>query len=72
MAHPCCICGGECYCSGSWDDVIVDLTPKGCESCEYCQESIEARDALYDDDDSFDDNDYFDEDEFNTQKGDES
>ena len=33
MAHPCCLCGGECYCSGSIDDCIVDLTPAKCESC---------------------------------------
>jgi predicted nucleic acid-binding Zn-ribbon protein len=33
MAHPCIHCGGECYCSGSWDDIIVDHTPKSCKGC---------------------------------------
>lgn len=33
MAHPCFICGSECYCQGDIDDVIVSKTPKGCEGC---------------------------------------
>lgn len=33
MAHPCCICGGECYCHGDIDDCIVSKTPRNCESC---------------------------------------
>lgn len=43
MAHPCFSCGSECYCNGSWDDVIVDHTPKNCEGCgcELCESSRE-------------------------------
>lgn len=37
MAHPCCVCGSECYCNGSIDDVVVDLTPKNCTGCEMCE-----------------------------------
>jgi hypothetical protein len=33
MAHPCFECGGECYCNGDIDDVIVSKTPKYCEGC---------------------------------------
>jgi hypothetical protein len=51
MAHPCCICGSECYCSGSLDDVIVDKTPKGCEGCG-CQDF--AKDQGWDTDDDYD------------------
>lgn len=55
MAHPCFHCGGECYCSGSWDDVIVDKTPITCESCGCFQEAEERRDFEneYDDDDDW-------------------
>lgn len=55
MAHPCFNCGSECYCNGSIDDAVVDLTPKNCEGCDSCQERIEDRDGLYDDnhDDSY-------------------
>lgn len=55
MAHPCFNCGGECYCSGSWDDVVVDLTPVNCQGCDWCQEQEEMRHAELDDDS--DDND---------------
>ncbi len=43
MAHPCFSCGSECYCNGSWDDVIVDHTPKNCEGCgnELCENSFD-------------------------------
>lgn len=53
MAHPCCICGSECYCLGSIDDAIVDKTPKGCEGCG-CKEF--AKDQGWEDDD---DNDFY-------------
>ena len=33
MAHPCCQCGGECYCKGDIDDCIVSKTPVGCNGC---------------------------------------
>lgn len=33
MAHPCFECGGECYCHGDIDDVIVSKTPPNCEGC---------------------------------------
>lgn len=33
MAHPCCICDGECYCHGDIDDVITCKTPKNCDTC---------------------------------------
>jgi hypothetical protein len=51
MAHPCFNCGGECYCSGSIDDVIVDLTPMSCTSCDWCQEQEEERHWSEDDED---------------------
>lgn len=57
MAHPCCICGSECYCSGDLDDVIVSKTPKSCEGCG-CEEFAE--DQGWDDDD-VDDLDAWDE-----------
>jgi hypothetical protein len=55
MAHPCIICGSECYCHGDLDDVIVSNTPKGCTSCG-CEEESE---------DYWDDDDY--EEDFYTQ-----
>jgi hypothetical protein len=33
MAHPCYLCGTECYCKGDLDDIIVGHTPAHCESC---------------------------------------
>lgn len=54
MAHPCILCGSECYCNGSWDDVIVDKTPKNCEGCG-CEEFWDGDDDIYDDDDDFED-----------------
>lgn len=51
MAHPCIYCGGECYCSGDIDDVIVSKTPARCEGCG-CEE------MLNEDDDELDDDDY--------------
>lgn len=33
MAHPCCMCGGECYCHGDIDDTIASKTPSDCETC---------------------------------------
>ncbi len=50
MAHPCCVCGGECDCNGSWDDVIVDKTPKKCEGCG-CKDF--AKDQGWDSDDDY-------------------
>jgi hypothetical protein len=38
MAHPCCECGGECYCNGDIDDCIVSKTPRSCKSCG-CKDS---------------------------------
>lgn len=52
MAHPCAICGSECYCSGDIDDVIVSKTPKGCETC-----GCESKDDEWDDDEWDDDED---------------
>lgn len=40
MAHPCIICGSDCYCHGDIDDIIVSKTPKGCEGCG-CEEFAE-------------------------------
>ena len=59
MAHPCIICGSECYCNGDWDDCIVSKTPKRCEGCG-CEEFAEDQgwnenDILCEDD--FDDTD---------------
>lgn len=48
MAHPCCICGGECYCHGDWDDVITSHTPKNCESCG-CEDSEDDDEVKWDD-----------------------
>lgn len=50
MAHPCCMCGSECYCHGDIDDVIVSKTPKNCEGCG-CEE-------FWDGDDDFDEEDF--------------
>jgi hypothetical protein len=46
MAHPCFECGGECYCNGDIDDVVVCKTPKNCEGCG-------CRELLGEDDDDF-------------------
>lgn len=43
MAHPCIYCGGECFCCGDLDDVIVCKTPKMCQSCG-CEEDFESDD----------------------------
>lgn len=51
MAHPCCMCGSECYCGGDIDDVIVSHTPGTCEGCG-CEEFW---DSDGDHDDSWDD-----------------
>ena len=59
MAHPCFNCQSECYCNGSWDDCIVEYTPKNCESCgcasDYddgedfeCCDNCDLPDACYD------------------------
>jgi len=37
MAHPCCECGSECYCSGDIDDTLITRTPKHCTGCG-CEE----------------------------------
>lgn len=58
MAHPCCMCGSECYCHGDIDDVIVSKTPKGCETCG-CEEFWNGDDDDEDDwDDDYDFEDY--------------
>ncbi len=56
MAHPCFECGGECYCSGDIDDIIVAKTPRSCEGCG-CWELLnqEKEDWGDDDDDEEDD-----------------
>lgn len=48
MAHPCCECGGECYCSGDIDDAVVSKTPKNCEGCG-CDEYDPHNEDIYDD-----------------------
>lgn len=55
MAHECCICGSECYCNGSLDDIICDHTPKFCEGCDNCQEDSSCND--------FDENDWYEDEE---------
>lgn len=53
MAHPCFICGGDCYCHGDIDDVIVCVTPPNCAGCgcDYCDDDWREDD---DDDDADD------------------
>lgn len=51
MAHPCCLCGSECYCSGDIDDVIVSHTPKGCISCGCEDDDHSEYEDVEDDDD---------------------
>ncbi|MFC0181485.1 hypothetical protein SAMN04515674_104249 [Pseudarcicella hirudinis] len=64
MAHECCICGGECYCNGSWDDVITDQTPESCEGCNDCQDDDALRHFYsFQDDDDFDENDWYEDEE---------
>jgi hypothetical protein len=46
MAHPCILCGEECYCHADFDDVIVSKTPSDCISCDRC---IEIEEELEDD-----------------------
>lgn len=59
MAHPCCICGSECYCHGDIDDVIVSNTPKNCESCGCDDDSHNDDDSDIEDDDSDIEPEYF-------------
>lgn len=40
MAHPCILCGSECYCHGDIDDCIVSKTPALCDGCG-CEEFAE-------------------------------
>ncbi|QIP16794.1 hypothetical protein G8759_31215 [Spirosoma aureum] len=49
MAHPCCICGEECYCHGDIDDCIVSLTPAGCISCGCTEDETYSNDEWDDD-----------------------
>lgn len=57
MAHPCCICDSECYCNGSIDDVIVDLTPKNCRGCDSCEVDAEEMECMREEDEYIDDDD---------------
>jgi hypothetical protein len=59
MAHPCFQCGGECYCHGDIDDVIVCHTPANCNGCG-CEEFFgHVDDIEFDDDDDYDEDDDF-------------
>lgn len=55
MAHPCILCGSECYCSGDIDDCIISKTPAKCESCG-CEDDDSWRE---DDDESDDEPEYY-------------
>lgn len=50
MAHACFYCGGECYCHGDIDDVVVSNTPSNCDGCGCGYSDDDWRDDDYDDD----------------------